>query len=85
MAKTRSEVPSPQQERTLALIVEHTRDRGYPPSLGEIAAALGLSSKSTASHHVRRLEELGLLRRDGLRARALVVVDRPAMGLQPVS
>ncbi len=49
------------------------RDKGYPPSVREIAAAVGLSSSSTVKHHLDNLVSQGfLLRADG-RSRAIEI------------
>jgi repressor LexA len=62
------------QRRVLDEIVTATRDRGYPPSVRELCAALGMSSPSTVQHHLERLAAAGLIRRDPGRPRAIVVV-----------
>lgn len=50
-------------------------DHGYPPSMQDIGAAVGLSSMSSVRHRLVRLEEAGLIRRDPLRPRTITVVD----------
>lgn len=37
---------------------------GYAPSLREMQLAMGWSSVNTASHHLKQLEEIGLIERD---------------------
>lgn len=49
------------------------RDRGYPPSVREIAAAVGLSSSSTVKHHLDNLVSQGFLLRAAGRSRALEI------------
>ena len=52
--------------------------RGYPPSLREIGAEVGLTSPSSVKHQLDKLERLGLVHRDPKRPRALeVVVPEP--------
>ncbi len=46
-------------------------ERGYPPSLREIAAAVNLKSASTVLFHLRALEETGYIRREPNRNRAV--------------
>ncbi|GLY32230.1 transcriptional repressor LexA [Kineosporia sp. NBRC 101731] len=51
------------QRQILAVIQKSAVRYGYSPSTREIADAVGLASTSTVSRHLRRLEELGFLRR----------------------
>src|SRR6185437_1994950 len=46
---------------------------GYPPTLREIAGAIGLTSTSTVSHHLSTLQRKGYLHRDVGRARTVEV------------
>jgi repressor LexA len=41
--------------------VEH---HGYPPTIREIATAVGLVSSSSVAHHLTMLERLGLIKRE---------------------
>lgn len=50
------------------------RERGYPPSIQEIAEAVGLA-RSTVHHHLRALAETGVISRPAGRARAIVIAD----------
>ena len=52
---------------------------GYPPSMREIGATVGLTSPSSVKHQLDKLERLGLVRRDPNRPRALEVImpERP--------
>jgi repressor LexA len=52
-------------------VVKAMRERGYPPTMREIAHALGLASPSTVLHHLRILEEQGYIEREPARNRAL--------------
>ncbi|WP_462334679.1 LexA family protein, partial [Varibaculum cambriense] len=45
------------------------RTQGYPPSVREIAAAVGLSSSSTVKHHLDNLVSQGFLVRAAGRSR----------------
>jgi repressor LexA len=49
------------------------RDRGYPPSVREIGEAVGLTSSSTVHAHLASLQQLGYLRRDPTKPRAMEV------------
>ncbi|MBE6481805.1 MAG: transcriptional repressor LexA [Actinomyces ruminicola] len=52
--------------------------RGYPPSMREIGAQVGLTSPSSVKHQLDKLERLGLVRRDPNRPRALEIVEPAA-------
>jgi repressor LexA len=54
---------SPRQVTILQYIRESVQRRGYPPSLREIAQAVGLSSQSTVSYHLSALVKKGYLSR----------------------
>src|SRR4029079_17022487 len=47
------------------------RDRGYPPSVREIAVAVDLASTSAVHHHLQALEREGLLERGASQSRAI--------------
>ncbi len=49
------------------------RERGYPPSVREIGEAVGLTSSSTVHAHLASLQQLGYLRRDPTKPRAIEV------------
>src|SRR5699024_7002416 len=49
--------------------------RGYPPSVREIAKAVGLASSSTVHGHLERIEKKGYIRRDPTKPRAIEIVD----------
>ena len=59
------------------------RARGYPPSVREIALAVGLSSTSAVHHHLMILEREGYLERGAAQSRAIRLTPTAAiqMGL----
>ncbi|CAN5750777.1 transcriptional repressor LexA [soil metagenome] len=59
------------KKRIIQFIAETLRDRGYPPSVREIAAAVELASTSAVHHHLQALEREGYLERGATRSRAL--------------
>ncbi|MEU4619531.1 transcriptional repressor LexA [Actinoplanes sp. NPDC023801] len=59
------------QLRILAVIEESVRSRGYPPTVREIGAAVGLVSPSSVSYQLGVLEKHGLLRRQPHNSRAV--------------
>ena len=77
------------QRAVLETIETSLTDRGYPPTMREIGAAVGLTSPSSVKHQLNVLEERGFLRRDPNRPRAIEVVPlgnadskQPATGPQ---
>ncbi len=65
------------QQRILDFIKAEIQTKGYPPSVREIANAVGLKSTSTVHGHLQRLEKRGLLHRDAMKPRAMEVVGDP--------
>ena len=61
------------QQMVLIFLREEIAKRGYPPSMREIGAAVGLASTSSVSHQLRVLEQLGYVKRDANRPRALEI------------
>lgn len=59
------------QRDILNFIRQEVQRKGYPPSVREIGEAVGLSSSSTVHAHLARLEELGYIRRDPTKPRAI--------------
>ena len=59
------------QRKILDFLRTTTNERGYPPSVREIADAVGLSSTSSVQHQIQQLVTKGYISRDSSRARAL--------------
>lgn len=59
------------KQRIIQFIADTLRERGYPPSVREIAAAVELASTSAVHHHLQALEREGYLERGATRSRAL--------------
>ena len=66
---------SNRQQAIVEFIKQEVRDKGYPPSVREIAEAVGLASSYTVHGHLSRLEKKGILRRDPTKPRAIEVLD----------
>src|SRR5919199_2573100 len=59
------------QQEIWDFVVEYVNRHGYPPTVREIGAEVGLASPSTVHAHLANLERVGLLRRDPTKPRAL--------------
>ena len=59
------------KQRIIEYIATAVRESGYPPSVRELAAAVGLASTSAVHHHLSALEREGLLERDATQSRAI--------------
>lgn len=64
---------SAKQQRILEYIAEFTAAQGYPPSVRDICAGVGLSSPSTVHAHIKSLREAGYLDKDDHKTRALTI------------
>src|SRR5580700_7405209 len=62
------------QQMVLDFIQQSIHDRGYPPTLREIGARMGIRSTNGVNDHLRALERKGYLTREDMKSRAL----RPA-------
>lgn len=64
------------QQQIYDFIRAYQQEKGYPPSVREMAAAVGLSSPSTVHAHLSALEDHGLIKRDKTKPRALEVFEQ---------
>ncbi|HTO01820.1 MAG TPA: transcriptional repressor LexA [Microthrixaceae bacterium] len=71
---------SQRQQEILVFIEKTVGDRGYPPSVREIAESVGLASPSTVHGHLATLQKLGYLRIDPTKPRAIEVTADTASG-----
>src|SRR5215207_11320088 len=55
----------------LDFIRQSISDRGYPPTLREIGARMGIRSTNGVNDHLRALERKGYLTREDMKSRAL--------------
>ena len=67
------------KQRIIDYIAATLRARGYPPSVREIAQAVGLASTSAVHHHLESLEREGYLERGATRSRALRLTPSAAL------
>lgn len=63
------------EQRILQYMKEEIRSKGYPPTVREICAAIGIKSTSTAHKDIESLVRQGYLVKDPSKPRALMVVD----------
>lgn len=88
------EVPGPfdpdyvltwRQRQVLQVIRESVQQHGYPPSMREIADAVGLASTGTVSYQLSALQRKGYLRSNNGRARTveLLLPGHPPVRLEP--
>ena len=63
------------ERRILEYMKSEIRTKGYPPTVREICAALGIKSTSTAHKDIESLVRQGYLKKDPSKPRALMVVD----------
>jgi repressor LexA len=56
---------TPRQRRILTVIRERVERHGYPPTVREIGTAVGLGSPSSVAHHLKALQNRGLIRQAG--------------------
>src|ERR1044071_5960818 len=67
--------------RILDYIAATLRSRGFPPSVREIAKAVGLASTSAVHHHLLILEREGYLERGAAQSRAIRLTPYAAIRL----
>jgi repressor LexA len=67
------------KQRIVEYIATTVRQRGYPPSVREIAKAVDLASTSAVHHHLQALEREGLLERGASHSRAIRVTPTAAL------
>ena len=80
------------QLEILRYIYDTVENRGFPPTVREICAAVGLSSTSTVHGHLSRLERKGFLIKDATKPRAqeipvvgVVTAGQPILAVEDIS
>lgn len=69
------------KRKIMDVIAATIRARGYPPSVREIAKAVGLASTSAVHHHLQILEKEGYLDRGAAQSRAIRLTPTAALHL----
>ena len=62
------------QDKVLTFIKKFVVENGYPPSVREIGAGLGLSSPATVHTHLTKLEKAGCIRKTDAKFRTIEVL-----------
>src|ERR1043166_2138695 len=62
------------QQQVLSYIRQSIHERGYPPTLREIGAHMGIRSTNGVNDHLRALERKGYLTREDMKSRTLRLV-----------
>ena len=70
------------QQQVYDFILSFTSEHGYPPSVREIGAAVGLKSPSTVHFHMKGLEEAGVFVKAEGKTRA---ISLPGVSKSPVA
>src|SRR5688572_25573858 len=73
------------QQQVLHYIRQSIHERGYPPTLREIGAHMGIRSTNGVNDHLRALERKGYLTREDMKSRALRPRDLDDGGSDRVS
>jgi len=68
------------QQMVLDFIRSSITERGYPPTLREIGARMGIRSTNGVNDHLRALERKGYLTREDMKSRALRPTGMPSIG-----
>jgi repressor LexA len=66
----------PRRDRILRFLARRAGAGDPPPSVREVAAAVGLRSSQTAYHHLKKLEEDGYVGREGGRAKMVWLTEK---------
>lgn len=66
--------PNGRKQQILDFVNKQVEEKGYPPSVREICAAVGFKSTSTVHDYLEKLEKEGLIKKDAAKPRALKVV-----------
>jgi repressor LexA len=79
---SRSQDLTDRQREVLELIRASINERGYPPTIREIAAKLGLRSTNGVSDHLRALEKKGYVTHDEIKSRGLRLTEKAGGGAE---
>ncbi len=83
--RKKSTTISEKQLEILKYIIKKVKEQGYPPTVREIGSYFSLKSSATIHAHLKKLEELGYIKRNPLKPRAIEILDTNASIMQKVS
>ena len=72
--KTLEKKLTPKQEEVFNFIKKYSAEHGFPPSVREICASLGLSSPATVQAHINHLKEAGVIRNSSNKFRTIEIL-----------
>jgi repressor LexA len=72
----------PREKQILEFMKGQIARKGYPPTVREINAALGIKSTSTTHKDIERLEQKGYIRKDPSKPRAIMITDPTGAGAE---
>lgn len=75
---------SPKRKLVLDFITEFIEEKGYAPSIRDIANGCAISSTSVAQYYVKALEREGYIRRDHEVSRSIALTKKHAVATVPV-
>ncbi|MDD3777209.1 MAG: transcriptional repressor LexA [Actinomycetota bacterium] len=73
---------TPKQEKVLEIISQFIAQKGYPPTVRELAQRLGLASPRAVSDHLAALQKKGYIEKTSL-ARSIKITDGSGLAVQP--
>lgn len=74
------------QQKILNFILQKRHEKGYPPSLAEVAEHFGYSTRATVQQHLEALEKKGYIKRNPRISRGIEILEdkeflqRPVLG-----
>lgn len=68
------EMLTPRQAQVYESIVLYQNKKGYAPTVRELCSMIGVSSTSTISLHLNKIEEMGLIKRQQNFPRAISIL-----------
>jgi repressor LexA len=76
---------SAKQERIINFVTEFLQDKGYPPTIRDIAAGCGISSTSVVAYNLNKLEQAGYIRRHSDISRGIKFLTPQQKGMKLVN